>query len=142
MSKPTPMMEQYLNIKNEHQDALLFFRLGDFYELFMEDAVTASRELDIVLTSRDGGEAGKIPMCGIPHHSSDVYLAKLIRQGYKVAICEQVEDPREARGIVKREVVRIITPGTVLDDNMLPDNSFQLSGCSMQLQRYYWFGFY
>ena len=123
MSKPTPMMEQYLNIKNEHQDALLFFRLGDFYELFMEDAVTASRELDIVLTSRDGGEAGKIPMCGIPHHSSDVYLAKLIRQGYKVAICEQVEDPREARGIVKREVVRIITPGTVLDDNMLPDNS-------------------
>ena len=89
----------------------------------MEDAVTASRELDIVLTARDGGEAGKIPMCGIPHHSSDAYLARLIRQGYKVAICEQVEDPKEARGIVKREVVRIITPGTVLDDNMLPDNS-------------------
>ena len=123
MTKPTPMMEQYLNIKADYQDALLFFRLGDFYELFMEDAVTASRELDIVLTARDGGEAGKIPMCGIPHHSSDVYLARLIRQGYKVAICEQVEDPKEARGIVKREVVRIITPGTVLDDNMLPANS-------------------
>jgi len=117
------MLQQYLEIKSQHPDALLFFRLGDFYEMFFDDAELASRELDIVLTARDGGDAGRVPMCGVPHHSAHTYIAKLISRGYRVAICEQMEDPREAKGLVKREVVRIITPGTVIEDNMLPETT-------------------
>jgi len=116
----TPMIEQYLKIKREQQDAILLFRLGDFYEMFFEDAQTASRELDIVLTARDGG-ACKIPMCGVPHHAVNNYISRLIGKGYKVAICDQVEDPKQAAGIVKREVTRIITPGTIMDDLMLDE---------------------
>jgi DNA mismatch repair protein MutS len=115
------MLQQYLEIKNQQPDCLLFFRLGDFYEMFFEDAQVASRELEIVLTARDGGDAGRIPMCGVPHHSASTYIAKLIARGYRVAICDQVEDPREAKGLVKREIVRIITPGTVIEDNMLSE---------------------
>ncbi len=122
MSQPTPMIQQYLANKELHKDAILFFRLGDFYEMFFDDAVLAAKELEIVLTARDSGE-NKIPMCGIPHHSASGYIAKLISRGYKVAICEQVEDPKMAKGIVQREVTRIITPGTVLDDSMLSDNN-------------------
>lgn len=122
MAAVTPMMKQYLSIKSQHKDAILFFRLGDFYEMFLDDAITASRELEITLTARDGGDAGKIPMCGVPYHAVDGYLAKLITKGYKVAICEQVEDPRTAKGIVKREVVRIVTPGTVLESSILKEN--------------------
>lgn len=121
MSKYTPMLQQYLEIKSQHPDTILFFRLGDFYEMFFEDAQLASRELEIVLTARDGGDAGRVPMCGVPHHSAHTYISKLISRGYRVAICEQVEDPREAKGLVKREVVRIITPGTVIDENMLSE---------------------
>ncbi|GMA61465.1 hypothetical protein GCM10025859_19050 [Alicyclobacillus fastidiosus] len=110
----TPMMRQYQEVKEAHQDALLMFRLGDFYELFFEDAVTASRELDITLTGRDAGEAGRIPMCGVPYHAVEQYLERLIDRGYRVAICEQVEDPKAAKGLVQREVVRIVTPGTAL----------------------------
>ncbi len=120
MARYTPMIEQYLEIKEQHQDAILFFRLGDFYEMFFEDAQVASRELDIVLTARDGGD-GKVPMCGIPYHAMDNYISRLISKGHKIAICEQVEDPREAKGIVKREVIRIITPGTVIEDNLLEE---------------------
>jgi len=116
----TPMIEQYLGIKREHRDAILLFRLGDFYEMFFEDAQTASRELDIVLTARDGGDV-KIPMCGVPHHAANNYIARLISKGYKVAICDQVENPKQAVGIVKREVTKIITPGTILDDAMLDE---------------------
>ncbi|WP_214659104.1 DNA mismatch repair protein MutS [Candidatus Formimonas warabiya] len=123
MSDLTPMMKQYEAIKINHKDALLFFRLGDFYEMFLDDAVTASRELEITLTARDGGNGKKIPMCGVPYHAVDGYLAKLISRGYKVAICEQMEDPRSAKGIVKREVIRIVTPGTVLESNMLQESS-------------------
>ncbi|MBO8158377.1 DNA mismatch repair protein MutS [Thermosyntropha sp.] len=123
MAKYTPMIEQYLKIKAEHKDAILFFRLGDFYEMFFEDAKIAARELEIVLTARDGGGEQKIPMCGVPYHSANTYIAKLINKGYKVAICEQMEDPGQAKGIVKREVVKIITPGTVLDDIMLEENT-------------------
>ncbi|HQA07201.1 MAG TPA: DNA mismatch repair protein MutS [Syntrophomonadaceae bacterium] len=123
MAKYTPMLQQYLEIKSQHPDTLLFFRLGDFYEMFFDDAEVASRELEIVLTARDGGDAGRIPMCGVPHHSAHTYIAKLISRGYRVAICEQMEDPREAKGLVKREVVRIITPGTVIEDNMLSDTA-------------------
>lgn len=116
------MVQQYLKIKEEYQDAILFFRLGDFYEMFFEDAKIASKELEIVLTSRDSGES-KIPMCGVPYHSATNYIAKLIARGFKVAICEQVEDPKAAKGIVKREVVQIITPGTVLENSMLDETS-------------------
>lgn len=120
MAGYTPMIEQYLGIKALQQDAILMFRLGDFYEMFFEDAQTAARELDIVLTARDGG-VGKIPMCGVPHHAASNYIAKLIGKGYKVAICEQVENPKQAAGIVKREVTRVITPGTILDELMLQE---------------------
>ncbi|HZK43435.1 MAG TPA: DNA mismatch repair protein MutS [Syntrophomonadaceae bacterium] len=120
-AKVTPMIQQYLEIKAQHQDAILFFRLGDFYEMFFEDAKIASKELEIVLTARDGRE--KIPMCGIPHHSATSYIAKLIDRGFKVAICEQVEDPKKAKGIVKREVIQVITPGTVLENSMLDEAS-------------------
>ncbi len=116
------MIEQYLQIKEQHQDCILFFRLGDFYEMFFEDAQLASRELEIVLTGRDGGREEKVPMCGIPYHSANSYIARLINRGYRIAVCEQVEDPKAAKGIVRREVTRIITPGTVMDDNILSEN--------------------
>ncbi len=113
------MMQQYLKIKAAHQDAFLFFRLGDFYEMFFDDAIHASRELEITLTKRDSGQKEAIPMCGVPYHSADNYIKILISKGYKVAICEQVEDPKEAKGVVKREVVQMITPGTVMETTML-----------------------
>lgn len=113
------MIQQYLSIKEGVQDAFLFFRLGDFYEMFFDDAILASRELEITLTGRDGGDSEKIPMCGVPFHAADAYIAKLIEKGYKVAICEQVEDPSQAKGIVRREVVRTITPGTVMESKSL-----------------------
>lgn len=129
MENLTPMMKQYLEIKNKHKDCILFFRLGDFYEMFFEDAITASKELEITLTGRDCGQEERAPMCGVPHHSADNYISKLINKGYKVAICEQVEDPALAKGIVKRDVVRIITPGTVVNPNMLSEkeNNYLLS---------------
>jgi len=119
MSEYSPMMRQFLDIKKEHKDSILFFRMGDFYEMFFEDALTASRALEITLTSRDGGKGKKVPMCGIPHHAYENYIAKLIKQGFKVTICEQVEDPKTAKGLVKRAVVDKLTPGTVLLDSML-----------------------
>ncbi len=121
MSKVTPMMKQYLRIKAAHQDAFLFFRLGDFYELFYDDAIKAAQELEITLTKRDSSSDEPIPMCGVPHHSADRYIKTLVDKGYKVAICEQVEDPKDAKGVVKREVVRIITPGMLMDASMLED---------------------
>ena len=121
MSKHTPMIEQYLKIKAEHQDSFLFFRLGDFYELFFDDAIKAAQELEITLTSRNGSGDNKIPMCGVPHHSATNYIKNLVDKGYKVAICEQVEDPKDAVGIVKREVIQMITPGTVMDGVMLDE---------------------
>ena len=117
----TPMMEQYFEIKRQYKDHLLFYRLGDFYEMFFDDAVTASRVLELTLTGRDCGEAERAPMCGVPFHSADGYIARLIERGYKVAICEQVEDPALTKGLVKREVIRVITPGTVIDSTMLPE---------------------
>ena len=112
-AKVTPMMRQYLQIKERHRDAILFFRLGDFYEMFFEDAHTASKILDIALTSRNKTEDGSVPLCGVPYHAADPYIQKLLDAGHKVAVCEQVEDPATAKGVVKREVVRVITPGTV-----------------------------
>jgi DNA mismatch repair protein MutS len=117
MDTLTPMLKQYQEIKAQHRNAILFFRLGDFYEMFMEDAQKACGILDVVLTSRDAGKAGRIPMCGIPFHAADTYIAKLIKAGLKVAICEQVEDPALAKGLVKRDVIKIITSGTYIDDS-------------------------
>ncbi|WP_062197937.1 DNA mismatch repair protein MutS [Massilibacterium senegalense] len=119
MAKYTPMIQQYLQIKGQYEDAFLFFRLGDFYELFFEDAIKASQELEITLTGRDGGTNEKIPMCGVPYHAAKDYISTLIEKGYKVAICEQVEDPKQAKGVVKREVIQLITPGTVMEGKLL-----------------------
>lgn len=119
LTELTPMMRQYLEIKKQYQDAILMFRMGDFYEMFMEDAEIASRELEIVLTAREAGKGRKVPMAGVPYHAVDSYMAKLIENGYKIAICEQVEDPKTAKGLVKREVVRVVTPGTVIDQLLL-----------------------
>ena len=126
MSELTPLMKQYREVKRQHPDAIVFFRLGDFYEMFGQDAVTASRILQITLTSRDKGKADALPMCGIPHFTAESYVSKLIKAGHKVAICEQVEDPKEAKGIVKREVVKVVTPGTFQPDNP-KENNFILS---------------
>lgn len=120
--KLTPMMKQYMELKKQYKDCILFFRLGDFYEMFFEDALTASRELEITLTGRDCGQKERAPMCGVPHHSAENYINKLIFKGYKVAICEQVEDAKQAKGIVKRDVIRIVTPGTNLNMQSLDES--------------------
>jgi DNA mismatch repair protein MutS len=117
----TPMMEQYFEIKDKYNDYLLFYRLGDFYEMFFDDAIVASRALELTLTGRDCGEPERAPMCGIPFHSVDNYIGKLIDQGFKIAICEQMEDPALAKGLVKRDVIRVITPGTVIESNLLSE---------------------
>ena len=125
MAELTPMMQQYLQIKEQNQDAILFFRLGDFYEMFGTDAKTASRELDLTLTTRDKSKdkpaEERMPMCGVPYHSADSYIARLIAKGYKVAICEQTEDPAQAKGLVKRDIIRVVTPGTVIDSACLEE---------------------
>ncbi len=123
VEKLSPMMQQYFEIKKDYEDTLLFFRLGDFYEMFFSDAITASRELEITLTGRDCGQEERAPMCGVPYHSAETYISRLIKKGYKVAICEQVTDPKAAKGIVERAVVRIITPGTFSDTNALDEKS-------------------
>src|SRR5690349_23792126 len=124
MTEPsTPLMRQYAAIKKEHPQTLLFFRLGDFYELFFEDAVLASRELQITLTSRNKEKGIAVPMCGVPYHSAENYIAKLTRKGFKVAICEQMEDPKVAKKLVRREVTRVITPGTAADASLASDEN-------------------
>ena len=115
------MMRQYLDIKENYKDCILFFRLGDFYEMFFEDAKTASRELELTLTGKNCGLEERAPMCGVPFHSADSYISRLVEKGYKVAICEQTEDPSQAKGIVKRDVIQIITPGTVLSSSILKE---------------------
>ena len=119
MAGLSPMMQQYMEIKEQHKDQLLFYRVGDFYEMFFDDALVASRELELVLTGKDCGLSERAPMCGVPYHSAEGYIGKLISKGYKVAICEQMENPAETKGIVKREVVREITPGTVVEASLL-----------------------
>ena len=133
MAELTPMMRQYLQIKEENPDCILFFRLGDFYEMFADDARLAARELDLTLTSRDHGKAkddpDRIPMCGVPYHSSEGYIARLVAKGYKVAICEQMEDPALAKGLVKREITRIVTPGTATESSMLDERRNNYFAC-------------
>ena len=125
MAELTPMMKQYIKIKEENPDCLLFFRLGDFYEMFHDDAKVGAQELGLTLTTRDRSkpEEERTPMCGVPYHSAQNYIARLIKRGYKVAICEQMEDPATAKGLVERDIVRIVTPGTAMDDVMLDENN-------------------
>ena len=123
MAEISPMMKQYMRIKEENKDSILFFRLGDFYEMFFDDALLASRELDLTLTGKDCGLEERAPMCGVPFHSAEGYIAKLVQKGYKVAICEQMENPAQAKGLVKRDIIRIITPGTVMESSMLDESS-------------------
>ncbi|MGE7928443.1 DNA mismatch repair protein MutS [Lysinibacillus xylanilyticus] len=132
MTTYTPMMQQYLQVKEDYKDAFLFFRLGDFYEMFFEDAINASQLLEITLTSRDAGAKERIPMCGIPHHSARNYIETLVQKGYKVAICEQTEDPKQAKGVVKREVVQLITPGTIMEGKSLEGKSNHFIGAAEQ----------
>ena len=129
MAEYTPMMQRYLETKEQYKDCILFYRLGDFYEMFFDDAITASRELEITLTGKDCGQEERAPMCGVPHHAAEMYISKLIAKGYKVAICEQLEDPKTAKGIVKRGVIRVVTPGTIVESNMLEErkNNFIMS---------------
>src|SRR5690349_16131902 len=116
----TPAMRQYLDAKRQYRDAIVFFRMGDFYEMFYEDALVAARALELTLTSRSKDASGNgIPMCGVPYHAADGYLTRLVKKGFRVAICEQVEDPKKAKGLVKREVVRVVSPGTLTDANYL-----------------------
>ncbi len=119
INKVTPMMRQYLEIKNKNEDIILFFRLGDFYEMFFEDAITVSRELELTLTGKNAGLDERIPMCGIPHHAANIYIEKLVDRGYKIGICEQLEDPRTTKGIVKRDIIQIISKGTLIDGDAL-----------------------
>ena len=112
----TPMMQQYLKVKENYPDALVFYRIGDFYEMFFDDAKTASRELDLVLTGKNAGVKDRVPMCGVPHHAVGSYIQRLVQRGYKIAIVEQMQDPKEAVGLVERDVIRVITPGTVIDE--------------------------
>ena len=127
----TPMMKQYMEVKAQYEDFILMYRLGDFYECFFEDAIIASRELELTLTGRDCGEGRRAAMCGVPFHKADVYVGRLVERGIKVAICEQVSDPKESVGLVKREVTRVVTPGTVTDSALLNEgrNNFLLSLC-------------
>jgi len=129
MAELSPMMKHYMQIKEQYQDCIIFYRLGDFYEMFFDDAKTASRELEITLTGRDCGQEERAPMCGVPFHAAESYIARLIEKGYKVAICEQLEDAKEAKGMVKRDVIRVVTPGTVIEANMLDEkkNNFIMS---------------
>ena len=118
MAEFSPMMQNYLKTKEEYKDCILFYRLGDFYEMFFEDA---SRELEITLTGKECGQPERAPMCGVPHHAVEMYTARLIQKGYKVAICEQLEDPKQTKGIVKRDVIRVVTPGTLIETNLLEE---------------------
>jgi DNA mismatch repair protein MutS len=138
MSQYTPMIQQYLSIKETVPDAFLFFRLGDFYEMFFDDAVRAAQELEITLTGRGGGTEERIPMCGVPYHSADNYIQRLIDKGYKVAICEQVEDPSTAKGVVKREIVRIITPGTILDSRSIDEKKNHYIAAVLKEEGRFW----
>lgn len=137
----TPMMEQYFEIRDKYKDCILFFRIGDFYEMFYEQAVTCSRELELTLTGKDCGLDERAPMCGIPFHSVNTYIPRLIEKGYKVAICEQVEDPKDAKGLVKRDVIKIITPGTITDETMLEEKKNNYLACIINLKNIYAFAY-
>src|SRR5690554_2346050 len=133
----TPMMQQYIEQKEKWPDCILFFRLGDFYEMFFDDAVEAAKAIDLTLTGRDCGLSERAPMCGVPYHAADTYINRLISKGFKIAICEQGEDPAQAKGIVKREVIRVITPGTITDVTTLDEKKNNYMMAVYALREYY-----
>ena len=137
MAEFTPMMRHYLDTKEQYKDCILFYRLGDFYEMFFDDAKTVSRELELTLTGKDCGQEERAPMCGVPYHAVESYLNRLVSKGYKVAICEQVEDPKLAKGMVKREVVRVVTPGTNIDSQSLDETRHNYLMCIVYLGERY-----
>ena len=137
MAEYSPMMQHYLDTKNKYKDCILFYRLGDFYEMFFDDAINVSRELELTLTGKECGQEERAPMCGIPYHAADTYIARLISKGYKVAICEQLEDPKQAKGMVKRDVIRVVTPGTVIEANLLDDKKNNYIMCIYKNGIYY-----
>ena len=128
LNKVSPMMRHYISVKSEHPDVIIFYRLGDFYEVFFEDAITTSRELELTLTGRSAGLEEKVPMCGVPHHAANIYVEKLVEKGYKVGICEQLEDAKNAKGIVERGLTGIITKGTIMNSESLKENEFNYIG--------------
>ena len=136
-NKITPMMRQYIEIKKAHPDIFIFFRLGDFYEVFFEDAVTVSRELELTLTGRNAGLDERVPMCGVPHHAVHIYIEKLVDKGYKVGICEQLEDPKEAKGLVERGLTQIISKGTVMNSDSLSEKDFNYIGNILDFEHAY-----
>jgi len=121
MAEYSPMMQHYLATKAEYKDCILFYRLGDFYEMFFDDALVVSKELELTLTGKDCGQEERAPMCGVPFHAAETYINRLVSNGHKVAICEQTEDPALAKGLVKREVIRVVTPGTLIESTLLPE---------------------
>ena len=128
INKVTPMMRHYIETKKENRDIILFYRLGDFYEMFFEDAIIVSRELELTLTGKSAGLDDRIPMCGIPHHASNIYIDKLVSKGYKVGICEQLEDAKNAKGMVQRGLTQIISKGTIMNSESLKENEFNYIG--------------
>lgn len=136
-SQLSPMMLQYMEIKDNYEDVILFFRLGDFYEMFFEDAINVSHELELTLTGKSAGLSERIPMCGVPHHAANIYIDKLIDLGYKVAICEQVEDPKDAKGVVKREVLQVISRGTIMNTDSLDEKSNNYIGTVIDFNHCY-----
>ena len=132
IEKVSPMMQHYIQTKREYKDCILFYRLGDFYEIFFDDALVASKELELTLTGKACGLEERAPMCGVPFHAAESYLNKLVSRGYKVAICEQMELPENSKSLARREVVRIVTPATVVDEDLLDDRSFNYIACFFQ----------
>lgn len=137
INKVTPMMRHYIELKNQNEDVIIFYRLGDFYEMFFEDAITVSHELELTLTGKSAGLEERIPMCGIPHHSSNIYIEKLVEKGYKVGICEQLEDPKQAKGIVKRDLVQIISKGTIINNESLKEEENNYIGALIDYEHFY-----
>ena len=137
INKLSPMMRQYVEIKKQNKDVIILFRLGDFYEMFFEDAQTVSRELELTLTGKQAGLEERVPMCGVPHHAANIYIEKLIEKGYKVGICEQMEDPKNAKGLVKRDVVNIVSSGTILDSEILYEKENNYIGSLLDLKHSY-----
>lgn len=140
MGQLSPMMQHYLATKEQYKDCILFYRLGDFYEMFFEDAVTVSRELELTLTGKDCGLEERAPMCGIPYHAYEGYMNRLVQKGYKVAIAEQVEDPKQAKGLVKREVIKVVTPGTITSAQALEEgrNNYLFGTCCLSDFMSFW----
>ena len=137
INKLSPMMRQYVEIKQANKDVIIMFRLGDFYEMFFEDAVTVSRELELTLTGKSAGLEERVPMCGVPHHAANIYIEKLIEKGYKVGICEQMEDPKTTKGLVKRDLVNIVSSGTILDSEILNEKENNYIGSLLDLTHSY-----